>query len=64
MKKCIDTNKYVNLSLLQVRSMPIGHGLLSPATILLNRLVTGLLHIIHRMPILYDYDNEHFDVLK
>ena len=36
----------------------------SPATILFNRLIRGLLPKTNRIPIIYDYDVEHFEVLK
>ena len=57
-------NKDVNLTLLQKRSTPIENGLPSPATVLFNRLISGLLPKINKTPVIYDYDDEHYNVLK
>ena len=64
MKKCFDTNKYVNLALLQIRSTLTGHGLLSSATVLFKRPVRCLLPEINRLPKLYNFDNHHCDASK
>ena len=67
--KCIikiglDTNKDVILSLLQILSTPLGAGLLNPATLLLDRLIGGLLSHINRDPININNDNAQYDALK
>ena len=63
MKKCVDTNSNANLALLQIRYMPIGLILLTPASILLNRPVRGLLSKIGRAPILFGSDDDHHNAL-
>ena len=60
MKKCFDAKKDVNLALLQIRSTTIGYGLPSPA----NRLIRGLLTKIIRIPMLYDFNDDHYYALK
>ena len=43
--KCFDNINDVNFALLHIRSMPIGVGLPSPATLLLNRPIRALLYL-------------------
>ena len=43
MKKCFDTNNDVNPALLQIHSIPLNQGLLSPAALILNRPTRGLM---------------------
>ena len=64
MNKCFDTNIDVNITLLHIRSTPIGQGLPSLSRILFNRLIQSLLPKINRMPVVNDYDDEHYDALK
>ena len=59
MKKCSDTNRDVNLALLQIQLTQIEDGLLSPATILFNKPTRGLLPMINKTPMIYHYDDEH-----
>ena len=44
--------------------MPIGLGLPSPATVLFNRQVRGLLPNIKRSPMVYDCNKDHYNSLK
>ena len=64
MKKYLYTNKDVNLALLQIRYMPVVNGLPCSTTILFNKLITVLLPKTNRTPLLYDYDDEHYNTLK
>ena len=64
MKKCFDNNTDVNLALIQIRSMPVGPGLLSPATLLFNRPMRGLVPSTSRMLINIDYDEDNYHKLK
>ena len=59
MKRCIDTNKYANVAMLQIRSIPIDHTHSCQAPILFNMPIGGLLPKINMEPILriFDYDN-------
>ena len=63
MKKCGDTKSDIHLALLQVRMMPLGPGLPSPATLLFNCSARGIMPIINRLPIGIDNDDEHHLVL-
>ena len=45
--------------LLQIHTTPLGQGLQSPATLLFNCLVCGIMPVIDRKPIGGDNDNEH-----
>ena len=55
-QKCLYTNNDMNLALLQIISMPIDTGLPSPATLLFNRPIIGLLPKMNREPI--DINND------
>ena len=63
-QKCFDTNQHVGLALLQIRSTPIVTGLPSPATLLLNRPIGGLLPQMHREPIKINNDDAKYEALK
>ena len=47
------------MALLQIHTTPLGQGLLSPATLLFNHLVCGVMAVIYRKPIDGDNDDEH-----
>ena len=61
--KCLDTNNDVSLSLLQIRSTPIGAGL-SPAILLFNRPIRGLLFQMNRKSINIKNDDAQYEALK
>ena len=63
-KKCRQTNNDVNFALLQIRSTLEGPGILSPATLLFNRLIRALLPQIGRKPINITKDIEYYEALK
>ena len=56
MKKCFETNTDIYQALFQMRSTPLGPGLLSLTTLLFNRPARGLLPKFSRQPILSDKD--------
>ena len=58
-----DTNSNANLALLQIGSMTIGSGLPSPASILFNWPIRGLLPQIGRAQILFNNDDDHYDTI-
>ena len=60
--KCLDND--VNVALLQIRSMPIGTALPSPATLLLNKLIRALLPQMNRETININTDDSHYKTLK
>ena len=47
------------MALLQICTTPLGKGLLSPATLLFNELVHGIMPVLDRKPLGRDYDDEH-----
>ena len=56
MKKCYETNTYIYMALLQIRSILISPWLPSLATSLFNRATKGMLSKLSRPPILFDND--------
>ena len=64
LRKCLDTNNDVNIARLQIRSMCIGAGLPSPAFLLFNRLIRGLLPQMNREAININNDDAQYEVLK
>ena len=62
-KKCIDTNNDVILALLQIRLMPIGAGLSSPAMLLFIRPIRGLLPQMNREPININNNDACYEAL-
>ena len=62
-KKCYETNADINMSLMQMRSMPKRPRLQSLDTVLFNRLTTGLMPIISRQPIMHNNDENNHAVL-
>ena len=55
MKKCFHTKTDLKLALPQIRLVPIGPGLPTPAVLLFNRPIRGI------MPINFDYDENYHD---
>ena len=49
----------INLALLQIHTTPLGQGLLSPATLMFNRQIHGIMPVLDQKPIGKDYDGEH-----
>ena len=47
------------MALLQIRTTPMGQGLPSPAMLLFNHMVCGIMPMIDRKPISIDNDDEH-----
>ena len=43
MKKCMEVNNDIDPTLLKIRSAPVGLGLPSPTTLVLNRVIKGLI---------------------
>ena len=60
--KCIQNNNDVNFALLQIRSLPIGAGIPSPATLLFYRPIRALLPQIGREPI--NISDAYYKALK
>ena len=51
------------MALLQICATPLGQGLLSPATLMFNRPVHGIMPILDHKPQFKDCDNDHHDKL-
>ena len=47
------------MGLLQIQTTPLGQGLPSPATLLFNHLVCGIMPVVNRKPVSVDNDDEH-----
>ena len=53
----------MHVAVLQISATPLEPGLLSPATLLFNHLIQGIMPIINRLPINIGNDDKHNDVL-
>ena len=62
-QKCIDTKSVLHITLLQIRSTPLGPGLLSPATLLFNCQKRSIMQIISRLPISPNNNDEYYEAL-
>ena len=63
MKICFDSGSDVHIALLQKRTTPLGQGLPSPATLLFNCPVRGIMPVMDRPPININKDYEHHKAL-
>ena len=63
-QKCLDAKSDPHIALLQIISRPLGLGLPSPATLLFNHPVRGIMPIINGPPIGLNNDNEHYEALN
>ena len=62
-KKCTDSGRDVYMALLQICTMPLGQGLLSPTTLMFNRQVRGIVPVLDHKPIGQNYDDNHHNKL-
>ena len=60
--KCFDIKSDKHLALLQVRTMLLGPGIPSPATLLLYHPTRGIMPLINSPPIRANNDDEHHKV--
>ena len=60
-QKCHNTNSVIHLALLKIQMMPLGPGLPSPATLLLNTPKRGVIPVINRILMSIDNDDEHHE---
>ena len=56
-KKCAESGRDKNIALLQIRTMPIGQGLPSPATLMFHRQVQDIMPVVDGKPIGQDCDD-------
>ena len=47
------------MALLQIHTTPLGHGLPSPATLIFNKQVHGIMPVLDCKPIMQDCDDDH-----
>ena len=59
LKKCTESGRDIYMALLQICTMPLGLGLPSPATLLFNRQVRGIMPVLDCEPIEHDCDDKH-----
>ena len=58
-QKCADSGRDINMALLQIPTTLLGNGLPSPATLMVNRQVHGIIPILDFKPIGQDCDDDH-----
>ena len=63
MKKCYETDAGINMSLIQIRSIPISPGLQSLSMLLLNRPSRGLLLKLNKAPLVCNNNESNHTVL-
>ena len=62
-QRCIDTNAYPHIALLQIRLAPLGQGLPSHVTPLLNHPIRGIMLILIRPSANTDNNDEYDNTL-
>ena len=64
-KKCTDSGSDINMALLQMQMTLLGHSLLSPATLMFNRPVHGIMPVIDHKSLIEDCDDDcHAKIIK
>ena len=63
MKKCFNSKGDVHIAPLQIRTTPLGQGLLSPAMLLFDCPVRGIMPVMDSLPINTDNDEENHKAL-
>ena len=61
--KCIDTNVDPHITSLQIRSAPVGKGLLSAVTLLFTCPMKSIMTIFNRPSVNTDNDDKHYETL-
>ena len=62
-EKYVDTKFDPHIDFLQIKSSPLGLGLPSPAALLFNHPVRGIMLTVNRPPIGVNNNDEHYRVL-
>ena len=62
-KKCADSGGDLNMALLQICTNLLGQGLPSPATLMLNRQVCGIMPVLDCKPVGQECDDKHHSKL-
>ena len=63
LKKCFDSMLDPHIALLQICMTPLGQGLPSPAAMLFNCPIRGIMPITDRIPVGLDNDEEHHEAI-
>ena len=63
LKICFDYRGNPHIALLKIQMIPLGQELLSPATMLFNHLIRGIMPIINRPLVGIDNDEEHHEAI-
>ena len=58
-QKCADAGGDINITLLQIWTTPLGQGLPSPATLMFNRQVHGIMPVLDCKPAGHECDDEN-----
>ena len=58
-KKFANSGGDINMALLKICTTPLGQGLLSPATLLFNRQVFGIMPVLDCKPVGQECDDDH-----
>ena len=58
-KKCAILGWDIDMALLQIHTTLLGQGLSSPATLMFNRQVSGIMPVLDCKPIVQDCDDDH-----
>ena len=62
-KKCEDSGGDINMALLQICTTPLGQGLPTPATLMFNRQVCGIMPVLDCKPVGQECDDKHHSKL-
>ena len=63
LKKCMHTNADLHITLLQIRSTPLGQGLPNPVTLLFNSPIRDFKLKINRSPINTNNEDDNYETL-
>ena len=62
-KKCVESSSDINMALLHICTTQLDPGLLSPATLMFNRQVQGIMPVLHHKLVGQDCDDDHHSKL-
>ena len=62
-KKCTNSSGDINMALLQIHTTPLGQGFPSPATLMFNRQVCGIMPVLDHKPVGHECVDKHHSKL-
>ena len=62
-KKCAESSRDLSMALLHICTIPLGPSLPSPATLMFNRQVWGIMPVLDGKPVDRDHDDDHHSKL-